>query len=368
MKQPILALISSLAASLALPLDYAAAADDSAPSGDLVPMGSADQNRFGLSYRMGLNISAQFRNLGGYTAQGIGAGAYDNGFVYPDDTTATAHPGYTWNYGYAANTPQRPADAPTDFDLYRSSAPANLTSRDNTGDPQHGLELTYNRKLGKLGHGFWGIEAGLSFTDVTINDNQTLLGTVERQTDTYQTGGGAILKPAPFAGTAAGPSANDSSGWPLVGISPVSSAFDIFPGAATVTGNREFDAHILSLRFGPYFELPLNKRWTFELSGGVVLSYINSEFKYNETVSLDQSVTLVSLPNQTSSGSGTHDDWLVGAYVGGTFSYSITEHLRAFAGAQWQYSGDYSQTVAGQQAILNLGASVFVPIGISYSF
>jgi hypothetical protein len=298
----------------------------------------------------------------------MNGGAYDNGFIYPDSTTATAHPGYTWYYGYAANTPLRPADAPTDFDLYRSSAPANLTSSDNTGDPQHGLELTYNRRLGKLGHGFWGLEAGLSFTDVTINDNQTFQGTALRSTDTFQTGGGAVLNPAPFAGTVNGPAANNPAGWPLVGLAPISSAANAFAGAATVAGQHQFDAQILGLRFGPYFELPLSRRWSFGLSGGVALSYIDSDFNFNETTTLNPNVTLVQLPSQTQLGSGSHSGWLVGAYVGGTFSYAFTEHLRAFVSAQWQYSGDYSQTVAGKEAVLNLGASVFVPIGISYSF
>src|SRR5437016_555974 len=84
--------------------------------------GGGDQNAFGLSYRMGFNISARFKNLGGYAALTPTTNPnrtldndpfnYDNGYIYPDSSGQP--PGYTRYYGYLAGTPQRPADAPTD--------------------------------------------------------------------------------------------------------------------------------------------------------------------------------------------------------------------------------------------------------------
>src|SRR5205823_187451 len=112
---------------------------------------------------------------------------------------------------------------------YRSASPANVTSRNNDGDPQHGLELTYNRQLGRVGRAFWGVEAALNFTDLTISDQRSFRGTVVRASDTYRTGGGAVLKPAEpngFAGTFEGPAEDDPNGWPLVGLSPVASSSD----------------------------------------------------------------------------------------------------------------------------------------------
>ena len=80
-------------------------------------------NRFSLSYLIGFNISASFKNLGGYFSLAPGANPqrtpngdpynYANGYIYPDATTSSAHPGYTWYYGYSAGTPVRG----TDFDL-----------------------------------------------------------------------------------------------------------------------------------------------------------------------------------------------------------------------------------------------------------
>src|SRR6266850_1757895 len=173
---------------------------DFRPAPIIVVLGSTNLDRFSLSYRMGFNISAKFKGLGGYAVvtppgnpQRTPNGDpwnYDNGYVYPD-TTQNAHPGNTWYYGYSAGTPQRPGGAPTDFDLYRSSSPAGINSRDKDGDPQHGVELTYNRQVGRVGNTFWGIEAGLSFMDMTIHDNRTYNAAAVRTTDTFRTGDGA---------------------------------------------------------------------------------------------------------------------------------------------------------------------------------
>jgi hypothetical protein len=326
---------------------------------------------------MGFNITASFKNVGGYASLTSSANPgrtpnndpfnYDNGYIYADSTTAQ-HPGYTWYYGYTAGTPQRPADAPTDFDLYRSSSAATTASSKKDGDPHHSVELTYNRQIDALWRGFWGLEAGLGFTDVTIKDQSTYHANVMRATDTYQTGGGAILKPAPFSGTFEGPAEDDPNGWPLVGLAPVASTMDAFPGAATISGNREFDAQVASLRLGPYFELPLSQRWSFSVGVGLALAEVFSDFKFNETVSIDPSVSLVVLPPQAHSASGSNNGFLVGWYTAGTFSFAINPKWKLFAGAQFQDVGNYTQSEGGKQAVLRLGQSIFASFGGSYSF
>jgi hypothetical protein len=347
------------------------------------PLGETNRNRIGLSYRLGFNISAEFRHLGGFTALNPLNPAlpkhplrtpngdvfnYDNGYIYPDNTTANAHPGYTWYYGYAAGTPTRPGDAPTDFDLYHTSSPANLTSPDNDGDPQHGMEVTYNRQFGRAGRGFWGLEAAVGFTDISIEDSRRLLGTAVRAADTFRTGGGAVLKPAPFEGTATGPGPNDPTGWPLVSLSSVGNTTDSFEEMATVTGHRQFDAQVVGMRVGPYLDIPLSKRWMFTLSGGLALLEVNSDFSFDERVRIDSSVTLVSLPAERHHASGSSSDLLVGGYFGGSFSYAFNDRFRLFAGAQLQSTGDYSQTVAGKTVVLDLSQSVFATLGATFSF
>src|SRR2546421_9899249 len=54
-------------------------------------------NRFGLNYRMGFNISAKFKNIGGYAAPS-NPRLYDNGYVLDDGPYTPAD--ITWNWGY----------------------------------------------------------------------------------------------------------------------------------------------------------------------------------------------------------------------------------------------------------------------------
>jgi hypothetical protein len=154
----------------------------------------------------------------------------------------------------------------------------------------------------------------------------------------------------------------------LVGLTPSGTAVDNFAGAATISGNREFEAKIFSTRLGPYLDWSLTDRLTFSLSGGLLVQVVNSDLSFNENVSISPTVTIVGLPGENHHGSGSASDVLVGGYVSGRFSYSLTERLNAFAGAQFQSSGDYSQTVSGKTAVLNLSQAVLVNLGLSYSF
>ena len=328
--------------------------------------GSTNLNRLGLSYRMGFNISAKFKNAGGYAGlvnpRQTPNGApfnYDNGYIY-GDATPNVHPGLTWYYGYDARV------STTDLELSRSSSPANSTLAGVDGDPQHGLEMTYNRQLGAVGRGFWGLEAALGFADLTIRDNRSAHGTVVRITDTFSTPAEA-LNPAPFYGRFEGP-VDLPSGAPLVGLPRVDTETTTVLGGTTVVGHRQFDAQVVSLRFGPYVDIPMGGQWTFSLSAGLALWAVSSDFKFDETVSIDPAVSYVELPSERHQGAGSDNDVVVGGYVSGKFSYAVNDCVSVFAGAQFQYAGDYSHREAGKAAELDLGQSVFAMVGLDFSF
>jgi hypothetical protein len=349
------------------------------PASAIEPLGATNKNRVSLGYRGGWNMPVTFKNLGGYTAMDPVANPtnprrtpdglvynYDNGYVYADDYQ-DVHPGLTWNYGYVDGTPQFPGATPNRFDLFRSSSPANLASRDNDADPQSGMEMTYARQLGRVGKGFWGLEAGLGFMNVKVTDHRPLAGDVNRASTFFRAGPNAVLPPE-LQGSAGGPAPDDQTGWPLVRMDSVGSGSQLFEDAAQVSGERDFHARFFSIRVGPYLDMPMDERWMFTMGAGVALNRIYSEFSYTENVSLDPAVTLVQLPMAVSQGSDTRHEWVVGGYVGGTFSYAINERFRLFAGAQVQFSGDYEHEVGGRKAILDLGSAIMVTLGGSVSF
>jgi hypothetical protein len=71
---------------------------------------------------------------------------------------------------------------------------------------------------------------------------------------------------------------------------------------------------------------------------------------------------------QTNTGSGSQSDWLVGGYVSGTIAYSFAKNWAAVVGGQFIDLGQYHHSVNDKQAVLDLRSSVFVTLGVTYSF
>ena len=106
--------------------------------------------------------------------------------------------------------------------------------------------------------------------------------------------------------------------------------------------------------------MPLIKqRLAFSISGGPALYYINSHFSFQE------SVPRPGLPPLVSSGSGSHNDFLVGGYVSGTLSLKLSHSVDAFAGVQYTKVGQTSNVQNGKQAQIDFGNSLFVALGVS---
>ena len=317
-------------------------------------------NRFGVSYRVGFNITTKFKNLGGYTSPNnpgpATAGAdhfYDDGYNRVDSNGNAGSKTTFWGYD---NDSQHQGNT---IVMSSSSSAANGSSKERDGDPQHGAEITYNRQLGKIGKAKWGVEAGFGFTDVTIHDGATLFGNVMKTGDTYTFPDSfppIVVPPAGYRGP------RDGQGTaPVLGDLPFRTVTRIANGAR-VAGNRNFDADIYGLRVGPYLEIPLSERLALSMSGGLALLSVNSDFKYEETVSI------AGRPDQVHKGKGSHSDILPGGYFGANLLFALDERFNLSAGAQYQSVGTYTHKEGGKEAQLDLGQSVFLSLGVGFSF
>jgi hypothetical protein len=319
-------------------------------------------NRFGLSYRMGFNISAKFKNLGGFPALTdpgpATAGAdhtYDDGYNRVDSSgNQGVAPNTTWYWGYQ-DASQVPGDG---FIYFHSSQSAATVEAEETSDIQHGLELTYNRRLGRLGRGGWGLEAAFNFTFLDISDSGALYGTTDRITDKYSlTVNNQVVVPpqAPYAGPYVGPG-------PVISDVPIRT-METIPGGTLVDGERAFEADVYGFRVGPYAAFPLSRRLSVSLSGGLAAAYIDS------TLSGSQSVQI---PGAGStpwvSGSDSANDWQLGAYAAARLSYAFSRRVDAAVGVQYQYLGTYNHKAGGWEAEVDLGESIFVTVGVGISF
>jgi len=134
------------------------------------------KNRVGLSYRVGFNVSATFRNLGGFAYQhdpgplsGNVPHEYDTGYNLPDSTHNGM--GLTWNWGFNDVNQVRGDN----LVMTSSSGLADGTARaDTAGEAQHGVELSYNRLLGTYKKLRYGFEGALNYVKLSIREGDTV--------------------------------------------------------------------------------------------------------------------------------------------------------------------------------------------------
>jgi hypothetical protein len=324
------------------------------------------RNRFGLSYRSGFNTTVNFKNIGTMAAPAsigspTGGGqnrTYDDGYNRVDVTGNNHGPGFdhtTWNWGYNNASQVQPSAANPQTIAFHSASASGAVSQDNGEDLQPGFEITYNRELIQKFGCTWGLETAFGYSQFEVDDNDPLSLPGKQITDTYTVpsdSSGMPLPPAGHQGNFQGPGA-------VIGDIPTRTTSSI---NGTVTGTRKFTADLYGFRFGPYVQIPLGSKVNFNLSAGFALVYVKSDFRYYESAS----IAGLSSPALTSSSS--HEDWLPGGYVSGTFSYKLSDRWGVFTGAQFQDVGKYTQTQAGRQAVLDLRESVFVTLGATFSF
>jgi hypothetical protein len=316
------------------------------------------RNQFRLSYRGGFNISATFKDTGtpsqptdpGPPAAGVDHN-YDDGYNRLDSSGNLNN--QTWYWGYV-----NPGQVPGDGFIYMhstSSTPASAPQEESRV-PQNGLELTYNRELARTGKVFWGIEAAMNYTRLSIDANNVPGGTVNLLTDAYALG--STVPPAPpYYGTYEGPVPGGPNR-PVIGDVPTRSV-----EVSTAIGRRELEADAFGFRLGPSLSLPVGRRFAFSLSGGLALVSLHSDFEFEESIASSGSGAGLVRRGQSSD-----SDFLVGGYVSGQISYAFTEAWSVFVGAQYQNVGTYTQTAGDKQVELDLRKSVYVTAGLGYSF
>ena len=303
-------------------------------------------NWFSLGPQFGLNIQTRFNYVGG-AAPGPATGGgvnrtYDDGYVHVDSSGNAG--GQTWNWGYQ-NASQVQGN-----NLVMHSGAANVNG-DLNHDLPVGFDLAFGRDLGSAPGGKWGLQAAFDYTYVSVRSSQTFSGTGTAISDAYSLGT-TIPPQAPYSGSFNGPG-------PLLGDSPTrTSAAE----AVMITGSHSLDADVFALRLGPYYEAILAKRWSVRLGGGVALGVAHLDYSYNETVAVGPATTF------NNAGSTSGEEFNAGAYAEGRLTFSVTDHTRLFAGAQYEYLGTFSRNAGNEQVQLDMDAAVFILFGFQWNF
>lgn len=319
-------------------------------------------NRLTASLRFGLNISGRFTTsaalpipVNGRLAPDGTVYNYDDGFVHTDISGNFG--GQTWNFGYDNTAVQQVGNT---LEMHRA-ARIGGGYQGNDAEPSPGLELTYNRPLGKLNDDRWrwGVEGAVNFLSISIRDLATYARPLTRTTDALPYTPGTtppLATPGtPYQGSFVGPGF-------LLGDTPTSSTSTTVPGGALVGGRREFDGKLLGFRVGPYLDIPLSDEVNLYASAGFACGFLYSDLTYQETI------TVPGLGSVNASGRGSDTKFLYGAYAGATAVYQFAEDWHLSAGVQWQTLGHYRHNFGARGIELDLTKSIMVSLGLGYSF
>lgn len=340
----------TLTAALVLLAPVLALADDSENM-----LSRTNKNRLSMGAHFGLNITARFKHIGKLSAPGNPGGTgpglnheYDDGYVRRDESDNFGGQTQYWGYENAGQ------DNGGSILFHNSSASGIGAEREIECDPQYGLDVIYSRELGRIRNGRWGFEAGFSWTPIVLRDQHSYSGSVQRIEDAYSYTPGTIPPTAPYEGKFNEPGfvLNDT---PTRSVSTI-------PGGALVTGSHELDADLFGLRLGPFLEMPIGKKCSLYLSGGLALGGVSSEFSWHESVAIAGAGTL------SGGGQGRKGDVLAGYYLGAKFNVELSERATVYAGVQYQNLGEFSHRENGRRAVLDLSQSIFFSIGVGYAF
>jgi hypothetical protein len=314
-------------------------------------------NRFSLNARFGMNILAKFKRASmsptapPRTTPDGNRYNYDDGYVLTDISGNAG--GLTWNWGYD----QSGQIAGNTILMHRSTVSADAPSATGADedDLQCGFELTYDRELGNRDKLHYGLEAAVNYMNLSLKDTSAFSGNVSRLTDAYPFFPGTTPPLAPYQGSFNGPGF-------VIGATPVSSTTALIPGGATVVDKRNYNADIWGFRLGPYAEYPLGQNLDLWFSGGLAAALVDGSASWKETVFLAGGGTMAG------SGGGSDLGLLWGGYVSAKVAWQLSEHWSAEGGVQYQYLGTYEHNFGGQVMQLDLSKSVFITIGLGYSF
>jgi hypothetical protein len=279
-------------------------------------------------------------------------------------------PGRTRLWGYA--TDSQLTSRGVAMSTY--SATSDGASLSNKGRPAGGVELQVSRLLGRLSRRVeWSLSAGLALNDIHNKANGTVHSTLHASTDFYGLNG----LPAPAA-PYSGPSyvdLTDASGT-LVATNgqetttPISSTPDSLlstltstPGAAAVQGNWKLKGAYYMMRVGPSLRAMVTERLGLSASLGLAGAYAGTNYSVIEQFSVEGVADAIATTAESDK-----TKFLPGYYADLNAELAVTERTGFFAGVSVQSFGDYSQSVGGRTAKIDLGNSVGVRGGISIKF
>jgi hypothetical protein len=148
----------------------------------------------------------------------------------------------------------------------------------------------------------------------------------------------------------------------VITLAPVS--MNTLTGAGTSTVQFGLDADIHTFKLGPYFELPLSRRWVVGLSFGYCTVLPDSEFTIDEMTSYPGT----DIPGSTVKKTIRRSDWQPGGYAELRVNFEINRRVGVYVAGEFQYNEDLEFGGEGRTAHVDLGGIYGASAGVRLSF
>ena len=233
-------------------------------------------------------------------------------------------------------------------------------SRTKNTDNAYGFEVVVARDMGKIATRFeWNLAAGFSLNDLKASLRSVVPAKITTTTDVYSLNG-APAPTAPYTGTTAatastapvldanGNSVLNSDGSvktvnldqvTLLGSEPLSRTVATTTDSTSVTNYWKLKGAYFTFRAGPTVLIPITSRLRASVSAGAALVYSGTTY----TVRQDFQPKLGDPITATTSDSANH--FLPGVYADANLEFWVTDTAGFYAGAVYQNTGDFKQTV-----------------------
>jgi hypothetical protein len=322
--------------------------------------------RVSFSFGAAFNISAKFRghpgdvNLQNPSSQS-GAAYFDNGYAGPD---VSADPNLTTYWGYD-QADQRIISGGNviGMNYERTTAVSDTASPTMDADPSPSGEVVVRRRIAGSSWPAFGVEFGASYTELEMDDNSPYSAHGQRTGYTFGLPGpvdAELFPPAGYQGPFNGLG-------PVLNLKPTASPTTTVPRSVTVSGSRRINAEVFGIRLGPFLEFPISERLTASISGGVVVALINDRVKWQESVSINTATSSGYWTGQTSV-SQNHWGTAYGYYFGADVIYALDQHWLVVGGCKLQGLGTYEHNIGQGEMEMDLSQSIFVSLGLGWSF
>lgn len=244
-----------------------------------------------------------------------------------------------------------------------------------------GVEFQISRDIGRGSRTFqWGVVAGITLNDINGKSVGAVTSTLHTHTDyyAYNVSNGQPLPTGVYASVDQFTELRDSNGVLInsVGLeiaAPLSTVADpalsedtAQAGAATVNGHWQVKGSYFMFRLGPSLRTRITDRLGLTASLGLAGAYAGTRYSaYESFANPDIPNMVIDTPDPISD---TAAKFLTGYFADVNLEWLANDTLGLFGGVTAQQLSDYSQTLEGRTAKVDLGSSVGIRGGVSIRF